>query len=143
MKRFRRWIILLVVLVLGFVLGLGTASYLIAHRIRTLIPRNSERVVEVTERFLSKRLDLSEVQEAEMRPILTDLAQDLAALRRENAPRIRDMVDSAVTRARPHLSEGQLERLENMRERWRRWAVRDDSIPTRHPERTEGASQED
>lgn len=122
--KFRTGIVL--VFVLGIVIGgLGTGWWF-AHGYDVFRgPR--DRVEAHIMKRLSRDLDLTDAQQAEIRPLVHDIAGQLQAIRDRIAPDILHSIDAGMARIRPKLTPKQYERLEHRyRELQERWKHRGD-----------------
>ena len=113
LQRIKPTIILLATLLIGFLLGIGSARFMFFQRLENFQNDNRNRgFIELHH----KLLDISPEQEKEVNPILESYFDKLEARRRS----IRGIMDSMHGELRPHLSEDQVMRLEEMRDRAKR-----------------------
>lgn len=120
MKTYKRTLLVLVLLFAGFCFGAGSATLLVACRLKSVFPMDSANLARVSERFLDRRLGLSKSQRAAIRPVVVDFADDIIELRREVSPRALEMMERAIERMEPHLELEQADKLDQLTERLRR-----------------------
>ena len=112
-QRIKPTIILLTTLLIGFLLGIGSARFMFFKRVEDFREENRNRgFIELHHNLLH----ISAEQEEEINPILESYFEKLEARRRS----VRSIMDSMHQELRPHLSEEQVARLEKMRERAKR-----------------------
>ncbi len=112
---------MLVMLASGMVIGAGGAAIFIRNRVISHI-HEPERMPERATKVLTRRLDLSEEQAAEVERILAYRQQELLTVRRETLPRVHEQLDLLEQDIAAVLREEQQAKFESdfqrLRETW-------------------------
>ncbi len=107
----------LVIFVSGLVAGYFGARHLGDRGHLALLRGDGHRFVDMAMRRLSGELDLSDEQREKLRPIVTETAGKLAALRREQEPRIQAIIDASIESTKSVLTPEQFKKFEEIQER--------------------------
>jgi hypothetical protein len=114
MIKWKRITLVLVLLLTGFCFGFGSATMLAVHRLRSILPLDPPRLTLFAERFLDRKLNFTETQRSEVRPIIEDFASELIALRQQIKPQAQLMMDEMATRMEADLDTEQINQLREM-----------------------------
>ncbi len=110
-----------------FLLG-ALAGGLVTHRvyqrhIRAFLRGEPQPVTNLIVRRLSWRLRLDETQRAQLRTIIRDTQSEMAGVRREMRPKIKDILERAEQRVRDTLRPDQQEKFDKLiAERQAKWS---------------------
>ena len=102
--------------------SLGTAVYL-KHRMEKFTagrPGRPPRTAFLMER-LSKQLDLTDVQRAEVREIVEEYQEKILAIRRTFVPQLKEINDQTFALIRDKLNKEQQQKLDKLHEKLRRF----------------------
>jgi hypothetical protein len=114
MKNWKAILGVCAVFVAGVLIGAVITAKVVDRRVRTLVARGPEGMVEVVVRRLSWELKLDASQRENLKGIARTAAQDLRALRRENQPRLDAIIERAATGTRALLHPDQAEKFEQI-----------------------------
>ncbi|MBC8174498.1 MAG: hypothetical protein H8E82_02425 [Candidatus Marinimicrobia bacterium] len=107
-------IIIVSTLILGVIIGLTSARFLVHNRIERLAEMSHlEGFVNVMENIIKP----SEDQAEEIREILTNHHKRISEMREQHIVEIQIVMDSLKTDLKPYLTDRQLEQIEKMRSR--------------------------
>ena len=110
---------LLLVFVLGILAGsLGTGFYL-KHRLVPLIKEPRARKSFIMKR-LSKKLSLTPEQQTKIEPIISQMIQNRREFYRKARPEIKTIMDQGFIKIKAELSEDQKEKLDELRENFKK-----------------------
>ena len=119
MKTLKPWLVIILVFVAGFAGGVVTTRAVVRHLVRQAVA-NPDRVRDLIEQRMTRRLRLNAEQRQRVHEILTERQGDLRGLRQEFAPRFLDIVTNAEAQISATLTPEQRERFEKLREENRR-----------------------
>lgn len=122
MKRWKQILAPWAVFLLGVIFGAGATGLVVVHKARKLLRSPPEQLVARGTDLVARRLDLDPGQRAAVAPVFEELKRELATLRIESAPRVREIIEKAAAKLRPTLRPEQEEKLDAMlaaaRARW-------------------------
>ncbi len=123
MNRFRSILGILAVFLLGMLAG-GLIMFLVFRAVvtaprRAYVEGGGEGVASLVARQFSRRLHTDAAQDAQIRQILRDTAQELEGVAGRVAPEVRETVDKAETRVRAVLKPEQQAEFDKMMQRVR------------------------
>jgi len=102
----------LVVFVSGVVVGTFGMRVLAERGTLAVLHGDPERFVDMALHHLTVDLDLTSDQVGKIRPIMTETAKKLAAIRREQEPKIQEALDKDVASIKAVLEPGQVKKFE-------------------------------
>ncbi len=134
--RLRHVLLGTVILVCGFLIGVGVSGHLLWYRLLHGGPTPERLSRRITER-LTDRLDLSEEQEAQVRRILAGHRRRLSEIIEDTHPRMDQEIERLQAEVAAVLTPEQAERwreqIRRMRERWQRWRPGEEGPGPRPP----------
>ncbi len=111
----------LVIFASGVVVGIFGSRLLVERGALALLHGNPRHFTDLAMRRMTNDLGLTEEQREKIRPIVEDTAKKLGEIRREQEPRIHEIVENGIKAMKPILTPEQLEKFEatlaRMRER--------------------------
>lgn len=102
----------LVLFISGAVMGFFGSRLLTERGTLALLHGDSGRFVDMAMHRLSQDLELSEAQREKLRPLFLDTAKKLAELRREQEPKIHEIIEKSIEATKTVLTPEQLEKFE-------------------------------
>jgi hypothetical protein len=121
MKRLKPITGILIVFILGILTGaLAVRFYSKFESERPPHRRSNEERVEFIMKRLSGDLDLTAVQQKEIRPIVALTEEKIQAIRDEYRPRIRTLLDENIKEIKTRLTPGQQTELDRIHTEWKR-----------------------
>lgn len=124
MRNWKALALACVIFVSGVVAGVAGTRLYVRRAVLGVVAGDMGRVEGMILDRLDEKLDLSQEQRRELRPVLDGALGEMAAIRRESRPRVDAAIDRAVAGMKRHLSPEQGRTLDDMAARFR--AARDE-----------------
>ena len=124
MIRWKFWTIIIVIFITGCLLGsAGTVLY-IRHVVSGIVRGDSQAFTSIIMKKLSWKLDLTDQQEVRAEEIVRSGQDDWIEVRRQFAPRVREIIRDTVDELKMILSPDQAEELDRLvEEAQKRWVI--------------------
>ena len=108
MKTWKAILGVVLVFLIGVAIGVMLTAKFVELRVRDAIDSGPEEMVQMIERRLTQKLDLTREQRAALRPILGKAQARIRITRQKTDPEIRDILEETRTEVRATLTSEQV-----------------------------------
>jgi hypothetical protein len=117
MKKAKKWVILLLVFILGALAGSLGMQWYIHQKVSDFFRRGDEARVELLLARMSRELSLTDVQQVQIKQILLESHARIHEIKTQTEPRIRAIIEDSFLRMKENLDDNQQKKLDDFHER--------------------------
>lgn len=121
---------LLLVFFLGILVGSLTTGFYVKHRLAPFVKDPKARKAFIM-RKLTKELQLTSTQKSKIEPIVEQMIEKRREYYLKNRPEIRKIMDQGFDKIEEHLTDNQREKLEKLREHFKKYKRHKDAKRSR------------